>query len=131
MNSTSETPSRRWTARVLSALVVLFLLFDGSTKVVSEQHVVAAFMRLGIPVDLAPGIGILVLVCAIAYAIPRTAVLGALLITGLLGGAVATHVRAGSPPFEAYVFPAMMGALTWLPLWLRDLRVRALVPLRS
>ncbi len=121
----------KWTARIFTALVILFLLFDGATKVVSEHHVVEAFGRLGVPVDLAPGIGILVLVCAVVYAIPRTAVLGALLITGLLGGAVATHVRAGSPPFEAYIFPAMMGALTWVPLWLRDLRVRALIPLRT
>ena len=131
MNTPSETPALLWTARTFSALVILFLLFDGITKIVGERHVVEAFMRLGVPVDLAPGIGILVVVCALVYAVPRTAILGALLITALLGGAVATHVRANSPPFEAYIFPAMMGALTWVPLWLRDLRLRALVPLRS
>ncbi|HWG31326.1 MAG TPA: DoxX family protein [Steroidobacteraceae bacterium] len=118
---------RLWTARLLSGLVVLFLLFDGITKVFKESHVIEAFNRLGLPVGLAPQIGILVLVCAIVYAIPRSAILGAVLITGLLGGAVATHVRAGSPAFEAFVFPVMMGALTWIPLWLRDLRVRALL----
>ena len=69
----------------------------------------------------------LVLVCAIVYAIPRSAILGAILITGLLGGAVATHVRAGSPAFEAFMFPVIMGALAWIPLWLRDVRVRALL----
>lgn len=136
-NATVSTPAggstlpssaaRVWTARSLSLLVILFLLFDGITKVFKESHVIEAFQRLGLPVSLAPDIGTLVLVCAIVYAIPRTAILGAVLITGLLGGAVATHVRAGSPAFEAFVFPVMMGVLTWFPLWLRDVRVRALL----
>src|SRR5690348_18417142 len=108
------SPGRLWTARLLSGLVILFLLFDGITKVFKESHVIEAFNRLGLPANLAPQIGILVLVCAIVYAIPRSAILGAVLITGLLGGAVATHVRAGSPAFEAFVFPAIMGALTWI-----------------
>jgi len=123
----SQSTSALWTARILSALLVLFLLFDGITKVFKESHVVEAFVRLGLPVGLAPEIGIIVLACAIVYAIPRTRVLGAVLVTGLLGGAVATHVRAGSPAFETLVFPVMMGALAWVPLWLRDLRVRALL----
>ena len=131
MNTSIQTlPSsatRLWTARLMSSLLILFLLFDGITKVFKESHVIEAFNRLGVPVGLAPDIGILVLVCAIVYAIPRTAIIGAVLITGLLGGAVATHVRAGSPVFEAFVFPVMMGALTWVPLWLRDIRVRALL----
>lgn len=119
--------ARLWTARLLSVLVVVFLLFDGITKVFKESHVIEAFNRLGLPASLAPQIGILVLVCAVVYAIPRSAIPGAILITGLLGGAVATHVRAGSPAFEAFVFPVLMGALTWIPLWLRDARVRALL----
>jgi hypothetical protein len=123
----TSSPVRLWTARLLSWLVILFLLFDGITKVFKESHVIEAFNRLGLPAGLAPDIGILVLVCAIVYAIPRSAILGAVLITGLLGGAIATHVHAGSPAFEAFVFPAMMGALTWIPLWLRDARVRALL----
>lgn len=127
IQSLSLSPARLWTARLLSGLVVAFLLFDGITKVFKESHVIDAFNRLGLPVSLAPQIGILVLVCAIVYAIPRSAIAGAVLITGLLGGAVATHVRAGSPAFEAFVFPVMMGALTWIPLWLRDVRVRALL----
>ena len=112
----------------MSGLLVLFLIFDGVTKVVKQVDVLQAFNRLGIPVDRAPGIGILVLICALVYAVPRTRVLGAILVTGLLGGAVATHVRAGSPLFEAYVFPFLMGVLTWAPLLLKDARVRALVP---
>lgn len=127
IRSTPSSTVRPWTARIMSLLVIVFLLFDGITKVFKESHVIEAFNRLGIPVGLAPDIGIVVLVCAIVYAIPRSAILGAVLITGLLGGAVATHVRAGSPAFEAFVFPVMMGALTWIPLWLRDVRVRALL----
>jgi len=123
----SQSTSALWTARILSALLVLFLLFDGITKVFQESHVVEAFVRLGLPVALAPEIGIIVLVCAIVYAIPRTRILGAVLVTGLLGGAMATHVRAGSPLFETLIFPVMMGALAWVPLWLRDVRVRALL----
>jgi hypothetical protein len=123
----SESRARLWTARILGTLLVLFLLFDGFTKVFKESHVIEAFNRLGIPVGLAPEIGIIVLICAIAYAIPRTRIVGAVLVTGLLGGAVATHVRAGSPVFETLLFPAMMGALAWVPLWLRDVRVRALL----
>lgn len=127
IGSIPSSTARLWTARIMSLLVIVFLLFDGITKVFKESHVIEAFNRLGIPVGLAPDIGIVVLVCAIVYAIPRSAILGAVLITGLLGGAVATHVRAGSPAFEAFVFPVMMGALTWIPLWLRDVRVRALL----
>lgn len=127
LDSLPASAARIWTARIMSLLLILFLLFDGITKVFQESHVIEAFQRLGMPVGLAPDIGILVLVCAIVYAIPRSAILGAVLITGLLGGAVATHVRAGSPAFEAFVFPVMMGALTWIPLWLRDVRVRALL----
>ncbi len=123
----SESKARLWTARILGALLVLFLLFDGITKVFKESHVVDAFHRLGVPVHLAPEIGLIVLACAVVYAIPRTRILGAILITGLLGGAVATHVRAGSPVFEAFVFPAIMAAFAWVPLWLRDVRVRALL----
>jgi hypothetical protein len=130
VETSSVSQGRLWTARALSTLLIVFLLFDGVTKVFRESHVLEAFTRLGVPVDLAPGIVVLVLFCALVYAIPRSSILGAILITGLLGGAVATHLRAGSPPFEAYVFPLLMGALTWIPLWLREVRLRALVPFR-
>ncbi len=123
----SESGARLWTARLLSALLVLFLLFDGITKVFKESHVIDAFNRLGIPVSRAPVIGLIVLACAIVYAIPRTRILGAVLVTGLLGGAIATHVRAGSPVFETLLFPVMMAAFAWIPLWLRDVRVRVLL----
>src|SRR5215470_17167381 len=98
-----------WTARVLSALVVLFLLFDTVIHLAKPAPVVEAFTRLGYPLSAAVGIGIAELVCLVLYVIPRTALLGAVLLTGFYGGAVATHVRAGSPPFEAYIFPLLVG----------------------
>jgi|SRR5690606_23362516 len=120
-----------WTARAFYTLTVLFLIFDGVTKIIGIVPVVDAFQRLGIPVHLAPGIGIVVLACTAVYAVPRTAVLGAILLTGLYGGAIAIHVRAGSPFFDTYIFPAMMSAFTWVPVFLREPRLRLLLPLRT
>jgi hypothetical protein len=123
--------SKLWTARVLSALVVVFLLFDTTLHLAKPAPVVDAFARLDYPLGASVGIGVLELLCLVAYAIPRTALLGAVLLTGLLGGAIATHVRAGSPAFEAYIFPAMLAFMVWGGIWLRDARLRALFPLRS
>jgi hypothetical protein len=134
MQSTTETavPTKRlWVGRVLSALAVLFLIFDGVIKVMVIEPVVEASARLGLPVDVARGIGILELVCVAVYLIPRTSVLGAVLLTGFLGGAIAIHVRIGDPLFSHVLFPAYVGALLWGGLFLRDGRVRALIPLRS
>ena len=120
-----------WTARVISALVVLFLVFDTTIHLTKPTPVVDAFAKLGFPLDASVGIGIVELLCLAAYVIPRTAALGAVLLTGLLGGAIATHVRAGSPAFEAYIFPILFGLLLWAGIWLRDARLRTLLPLRS
>jgi hypothetical protein len=92
--------------------------------------VVEAFEHLGYPVSLALGIGILELVCIVVYVIPRTSILGAILLTGYLGGAVATHVRIGSPLFSHVFFPIYLGALVWGGLLLREERLRALIPFR-
>jgi hypothetical protein len=119
--------TRLWAGRVLSALVVLFLLFDGIIKVMKIAPVLQAFARLGYPENLAIGIGILLILCTVVYAIPRTAVLGAILLTAYLGGATATHVRAGEP----FYFPVLFGVLVWTGLFLREDRLRALLPLRS
>src|SRR6266404_9054565 len=99
--------SRRsvWIGRVLSGLVVLFLIPDGIIKFIKPAPVVDAFAHLGLPLSLANTIGILLLVCTAIYAFPRTAVLGAILLTGYLGGAVATHLRAGDPLFSHILFP--------------------------
>lgn len=119
-----------WTARIISALVVLFLLFDSAIHLTKPTPVVDAFARLGYPLSASVGIGIVELLCLIAYVIPRLAVLGAILLTAIIGGAIATQVRAGSPVFEAYIFPGLLGLLIWVGVWLRDHRLRELVPLR-
>ena len=118
------TRSARWAGRVVSALVVAFLAFDGITKAMTVEPVVEATTRLGYPAGSVFGIGLTLLVCTAFYAVPRTAFLGAILLTGYLGGAVATQVRVEDPWF---LFPAFVGALVWGGLFLRDGRVRALV----
>src|SRR3954467_14077847 len=119
-----------WAGRIVSALPILFLLLDSVVKLVLINPVSESVDQLGFPVRLARGIGILELFCLILYIIPRTAILGAILLTGYLGGAVATHVRAQGSWFEI-LFPVFIGALIWGGLYLREARLRALVPLRS
>jgi hypothetical protein len=110
---------------------VLFLLFDAIIKLIKIRPVVEGFARLGYPEGVAVPIGALLLVCVIIYVIPRTSVLGAILLTGYLGGAVATHVRVGDPLFSHVLFPTYVGLLIWGGLYLREERLRALVPLQS
>jgi hypothetical protein len=131
METCATSKKARWIGYLLSGLVVLFLLFDSIIKFVKPAPVVEAFAHLGWPISLAETIGTILLVCVVLYAIPRTSVLGAILLTGYLGGAVATHLRAGDPLFSHVLFPTYMGALLWLGLYLRDERLRALVPLAS
>lgn len=118
--------SSLWVGRILSALPVLFLLLDGVMKVVKPAFVVEATVQLGYPESVIVGLGIVLVACAILYLIPRTAVLGAILLTGYLGGAVATHVRVGGPLFSV-LMPVILGAMLWGGLYLRDARVRSLV----
>lgn len=119
-----------WTGRIMSGLVVAFLLLDGGIKLVPIEAVITTSRDLGIPVHLARTLGILTLVCALLYAIPATSVLGAVLMTGYLGGAVYVHLRAGSPLFSHLLFGVYLGVLMWGGLWLREPRLRALFPLR-
>jgi hypothetical protein len=119
-----------WTGRVMSVLPALFLLFDGAMKLVSPDPVVKATVELGYAESVLLPLGIVLLVCTVLYLVPPTAVLGAILLTGYLGGAVATHVRAGQGPFEV-LFPVLFGALLWGGLVLRDVRLRSLVPWRN
>lgn len=121
---------RIWTGRILSFLPVLFLLVDGVMKLFKPAVVVEATVRLGYPERVIVGIGVVLLACTLLYLIPRTAVLGAILLTGYLGGAVATHVRAEQGWFEI-LFPFVFGILLWGGLALRDERLRALIPLRD
>ena len=123
----SVSNKRLWAGRIISALCVLFLVLDGVLKVMKLPPAVEGTVRLGYPEGLVLRLGIAVLVCTVVYAIPRTSILGAILLTGYLGGATATHVRVGEPFF----FPILFGVLIWAGLFLRDDRLRALIPLRS
>jgi hypothetical protein len=122
-----------WTGRIMSALIILFLVFDGAIKLVPIAPVTETMEQLGYSgsADLARGLGILTLVCALLYAVPRTAVLGAIVLTGLLGGAIATHLGVGSPLFSHLLFGLYLGLMAWGGLYLRDERLRALIPLRT
>lgn len=114
----------------VSALPALFLLFDGAMKLVQPAPVSEAMAHLGYPASLSPVLGVILLACLGLYVFPRTAVLGAILLTGYLGGAVTTHLRIGDGLFTL-LFPVIIGGLLWGGLWLRDSRLRALVPLRD
>ena len=120
-----------WAGRIISALVVLFLIFDGVTKVMKVPAVMEATARIGFPANLIPGIGILLLACTAVYVIPRTSILGAILLTGYLGGAVVTNLRAGSSLFGETLFPVYFGVFVWAGLYVRDERLHALIPLRA
>lgn len=120
-----------WTGRVLSALPILFMLMDGGMKLFKPAFVVDATVKLGYSESVIVPLGILALICTILYAIPRTSVLGAILLTGYLGGAVASHLRHGDPLFSHVLFPVYWGVMLWAGLYLREDRLRALVPLRS
>jgi DoxX-like family len=126
-----NSKGRLWTGRIMSALPVLFLLMDGVMKLVKPEPVLRATVQLGYPESVIFGLGIVLLVCVVLYVIPRTAVLGAILLTGYLGGAVATHVRVGDPLFSHILFPVYVAILVWGGLYLREERLRALIPLRS
>jgi hypothetical protein len=119
-----------WTGRVLTALPVMFLTFDGVIKLMRITPVTESFITLGYPTTLAIGIGILELLCLLVYVTPFTSILGAILLTGFLGGAVATHVRVGDPLFGHSLFPVYVGILVWGGLFLREDRLRAIMPVR-
>ena len=119
-----------WTGRILSAFAVLFLLMDGLGKVFREPTVVEATTQLGYSPNLVVSLGILALACTVLYVVPQTSTLGAVLLTGFLGGAVASNLRVGSPLFSHVLFPVYIGLLVWGGLYLRDAQLRSLLPLR-
>jgi DoxX-like family len=124
----SASKSALWTGRILSALVILFLLFDAITKIIKEPHVLAASAEFGFSPNTIALIGAILLGCIVLYAIPRTSVLGAVLLTGYLGGAVVSQIRVGHGTFEC-IFPIIFAALAWVPIYLRESRLRELIPL--
>ena len=120
--------TKLWIGHALSGLVILFLLFDSVIKFVNPAPVADAFAHVGWPSNLAVALGGILLLCTLMYAIPRTSILGALLLTGYLGGAVATHLRVGDPMFSHVLFPIYIGIALWTGLFVRDERVRTLLP---
>jgi DoxX-like family len=121
-----------WTGRILSGLAIAFFVMDGTMKFIQPQFVIDATRGIGWPVDSATldVLGFLLLASTVLYLIPPTAMLGAILLTGYLGGAVASHARLGDPLFTHDLFGVYLGLLVWGGLWLRDPRIRALIPLR-
>ncbi len=138
MTNESETTMRSaggllWTGRILSILAILFLTMDGVMKLAGVPVVGDAMKQLGWPAD--PGtlrmLAVLLLGSTLLYAIPRTSVLGAILLTGYLGGTVATHVRVGNPLLSHVLFGVYIGVMVWAGLWLRNPSLRAVLPIRS
>ena len=117
-----------WTGRILTGLVTLFLIFDSSVKLLKTQQAVQATVQLGYPENTIVPIGVALLVCLVLYLIPRTAILGGILMTGYLGGATATMVRVSSPWI---LFPVFIGVLAWAGIYLRDPELRRLIPFRK
>src|SRR6266851_185915 len=119
-----------WAGRAMTALFVLFMVFDTAIKLLRLQIVDDTLIALGYPVGIGFAIGVLEAILPALYLIPRTSLLGAVLFTGLLGGAIASHVRAGSPLFSHVLFGVYLGLFAWAGLWLRDAKLRALFPIR-
>ena len=127
----SANPSKAelWIGRVLYVLTILFLLFDIYGKFAKPVQVTDTFVRLGLPISTSVTIGVILSVCTVLYVIPRTAVLGAVLLTGYLGGAVSIQLRAGSSMFET-IFPIPFAIVAWLAIYLRDCELRRILPFR-
>jgi hypothetical protein len=126
-------PNPRWMAWAgwgMSGLMIAFMLFDSLSKIALESHVVEATTRIGYPIDVIRPLGAIALACTLLYAIPRTAVLGAILLTGYLGGAIASKVRIEDPLFSSVLFGVYFGVLVWGGLYLRDQQLRSLMPLK-
>ena len=130
-NTVTISPKKLWAGRIISGLAALFLVMDAVMKLVKPAFVVEGTVKLGYPESVIIPLGIVLLASTIIYVIPRSSVLGAILLTGYLGGAVATHVRVGDPLFSHVLFPVYLGVLIWLGLYLRDDRMSALIPLRE
>lgn len=128
--SAPVSKQRIWAGRIIGGLPALFLIVDAVMKFIKPRPVVEATVKLGYPESVILGLGVVLLISTILYLIPLTSVLGAILLTGYLGGAVATHVRTGEGMFSV-LFPVIFGALLWGGLWLRDDRLRSLIPLKN
>jgi hypothetical protein len=119
----------RWAGRIMSAIVVIALLADGTIQLFAPAQIASMLRETGFAIDLTRVVGPIILTCAILYAIPATAVLGAILVTGFLGGAICAHVRIGELGSPPEIIALLLGAMTWVGLYARDPRVRTILPL--
>ncbi len=118
-----------WTGRAASALVVAALLVDGAMQLLAPARIASMMQETGFAMDLTPTLGGIMVACAVLYAVPATTVLGAILVTGLLGGAICAHVRLGELGSPPEVISLLLGVMTWGGLYLRETRIRAILPL--
>jgi hypothetical protein len=118
-----------WVGRIMSGIVIAFMIFDGGIQVIAFDFVTKGMTEFGIPADFARPIGVVTLVCTALYALPSTSVFGAILLTGFLGGTIATHLRGADPLLPHVAMALVIAAFVWGSLWLRDARVRNLIPL--
>ena len=130
VSSSAGSTKRLWTGRALSGFGAAFMLFDGVIHILKITPVVDAFAQLGYPLNTSVVLGVIEVACVVLYLLPRTAALGAVLLTGYLGGAIATQVRVGAPMLSTTLFPVYVALLLWGGLYLRDERVSGLIPLR-
>lgn len=130
MEALAASKPALWTGRVMSALFVLFLLMDSTIKLIPIQPVIKSMTEMQLPVSMARPIGVIELISLALYLWPRTAVLGAVLFTGVFGGAIASHWRLGDPLFSHVLFGVYLGILMWGGLWLRDAQLRTVFPYR-
>jgi hypothetical protein len=131
IENTPISKSKLWTSYALSGIAVLFMIFDTGIKIMRESHAVEGTVQLGYPDSAVVTLGIIEAVCLILYLIPRTSIFGMILMTGYLGGAVATHVRLGNPLFSHILFSVYIAILLWGGLYLREQRLRELIPFRK
>jgi len=131
MENSQISKKALWTGRVMRWIVILFMLLDGVLKFAKPAMVVETTAKLGYDEQYLPLIGAVVLIGTILYAIPRVWILGAILLTALLGAAVATHIRAGNPLFSHILFPVYIAVLMWLGGWLSDEKLRSVFPVRK
>jgi hypothetical protein len=125
-----ESKTVRWIGWILTGIVVAFMLFDGAIQLIAFDFVTQGMIEFGLPESYARPLGIVTLACTLLYAWPRTSVLGAVLLTGFLGGTIATHMPRPEPLLPHIVTALVMGAIVWGGLWLRDPQLRALLPWR-
>jgi DoxX-like family len=131
VNTKIVSKKKLWTSRILVGLAVLFLFFDSIAKILKLKNVVEVTTKLGWPENLIIVIGVILFICTILYLIPRTSILGAILLTGYLGGAVATQASAGNPLFSNVLFPVYLGVMLWGGLYLRDEKVKNIIPIKK